>query len=538
MVKIEQKNSIQTFDLEHVNISERIIDFFSKAFSPVSAACAVFLLMLTRVLYFYLASDSKLVGVISDDAFYYIQMARHRIAEGFWTFDGTSVATGFHFLYGYFLAAIYYTLDGIGWRNLYLLVGLFSAFAISLSAFFVCRTVVNVFDRRVIPIVIAPFISTAAMIQSTVMMESWMVLFLSSLTIYLLSVDRPTTHQGALGLILIGIFGSLARTDFGLLPGVFFCMYLLSHKSGCEKIKKSGVILIGAVSGVLIVLAHNYLISGHFSQASVQTKFYWSSISGHSIKPAMGLVKYILVPDLSILHGFKKASITYFSLALMISSALFLSARKSEKNWKQALVLSFGCTITIIGYIVFYRYNSQSIQIWYAANFIAPIAIGLSSIFHFAFRSRSFIPALIGLTFYVIACLSHVFVMPWPHQSSMMQAGISIKHLNSSDRYASWNAGIISYFSQKPVINIDGLTNDEVLPYIKSNRLFEYFKEKKIGYVVDFKAMVEEVALRIRGGYNCEKIDKILTPLNQVDGDLEKWGDSHIFIFKVNQDCL
>ena len=103
---------------------------------PSIAAClAVFLLMTVRVIYFYYSPDEILIGVIPDDAFYYMQLAKHRETEGFWTFDGTSPATGFHFLYGYLLFFIYSIFGQIDWRQLFLIIGGSATVLISLAAY-------------------------------------------------------------------------------------------------------------------------------------------------------------------------------------------------------------------------------------------------------------------------------------------------------------------------------------------------------------------------------------------------------------------
>src|SRR5262245_13146339 len=125
----------------------------SLAKSPsLIVAAAVFALMTARVIYFGLSADESLINVIPDDAFYYIQLARHRVADGFWTFDGASPATGFHLLYGYFLVALFSFFGDVGWRELYAVIGIIASSSIAASAYFTCRAVEMVLDRKVVPI--------------------------------------------------------------------------------------------------------------------------------------------------------------------------------------------------------------------------------------------------------------------------------------------------------------------------------------------------------------------------------------------------
>jgi len=153
------------------------VEFISRHLASIAAYLTVFILMITRVIFFYNAPDSVLIGVIPDDAFYYMQMAKHRAFDGFWTFDGTSAATGFHFLYGYFLVFLYSIFGEIDWRQLYLIVGGASAIFVGLAAYLVSRSAENLFGRNSILLAVAPFFTLAALTQSTVMMESWLVIF-------------------------------------------------------------------------------------------------------------------------------------------------------------------------------------------------------------------------------------------------------------------------------------------------------------------------------------------------------------------------
>src|SRR5689334_6011506 len=92
----------------------------------IALAVSILLLLAVRFLFFAFSPQKDLIGIIPDDAFYYIQMSTHRAQDGVWTFDGTAPATGFHFLYGYFLALILKLFPGTSWTNIYIIVGVAS----------------------------------------------------------------------------------------------------------------------------------------------------------------------------------------------------------------------------------------------------------------------------------------------------------------------------------------------------------------------------------------------------------------------------
>src|SRR5262249_29204789 len=62
---------------------------------------------LVRLALFLREPLAQQIGVIPDDAFYYLVAARHFAQLGVWTFDGLAPASGFHLLYAYLLAALF-----------------------------------------------------------------------------------------------------------------------------------------------------------------------------------------------------------------------------------------------------------------------------------------------------------------------------------------------------------------------------------------------------------------------------------------------
>lgn len=502
------------------------------------AALAVFLLLLARTAYFYLAPDAVLVGVIPDDAFYYMQMAKHRVADGLWTFDGSSAATGFHLLYGYFLALVYWVTGDITWRQLHLLVSSLASVSIAVAALLTYRAAAVVFDRTVAPLAIAPFLTAVSLIQSTAMMESWLVLLLSALTVSAVVRTNPPGLPEKAALFAIGLLGSLARTDYGMLPGfLFVCALGLYRAVPPVFLRRTAIVLGGAIIGVMAVLIQNYFISGHFAQASALVKLHWSQLAHHNLVASINLIVSSAVPFFRPLDAAAKPLLAVASIVLLgilIRAALRTFAQQgNDKNC--SLVLLCASVFTIGGYLVFYKHNSGALQVWYSANLIVPVSLVLvGTAFHVFKKGRSW-ATLALLVVYGTSALMDVLSIPWPHQAGMMHAGISLRSEQSTAGFASWNAGIISYFSGKPVVNIDGLTNDEALPYIRSNTLFDYFGERGIRYVVDYEEMLTNPYLRLRGGYEDARINNCIKPLRTIDGGAS--GTTRLKMFEVVPDC-
>jgi hypothetical protein len=404
------------------------------------------------------------------------------------------------------------------------------------AAYFVSRTAEKLFGRKSILLAVSPFISSAALMQSTAMMESWLVLFFSAATIYFLAKENNPSTLVKIALAILGVLGSLSRTDFGMLPGIIFFVYLISNPSlNNYGFKRSIFVLAGAAIGVGIVLMQNLHISGQIFQASAQTKLHWSSVIGHNVLIPINLAMSIVIPFYgSLNHDFQNAAL--FCMACLFAYSWHKSVHEEDrKKYFPPIVL--GCLLTVFGYILFYRYNSQSLQIWYASNFVAPIGIALAAFGFYIFRKKLFIPAFVVFCTFAYISVHSVFSVPYPNQAGMMQAGLFLKEHKSGDVYASWNAGIISYFSGTDLINLDGLTNDGVLPFIKSNSLFDYIKSRNINYLIDYDEELYGRLYRIRGGYLDERMDRCIRPLQAVDGDFPPWGVGRLRVFEVVSDC-
>ena len=52
----------------------------------------------------------------------------------------------------------------------------------------------------------------------------------------------------------------------------------------------------------------------------------------------------------------------------------------------------------------------------------------------------------------------------------------------------SWNAGIVGYYAEQRVVNLDGLINDyELLESLEAGTLSEYVRKKRISYLSDMQ---------------------------------------------------
>jgi hypothetical protein len=522
-----KKNNSYKFD----NIYENyLIQFIS---------IIVFLILATRVLYFSFSADRTLIGVIPDDAFYYFEMAKNRYLFGFWSFDLISTATGFHLLYGYLLFCFFSLFGVLDWHVLFMLIGTLSALSISFSAYLVGRVVKSYFGISSVPVSMALFVTPISISLTTNLMESWLILPLSAATIYLISSQEKLTKFNALLIFLIGIFGSLARSDYGMLPGALVGVFLISYiftKQGKQHIKRAFLILSGSIVGVLMVLLHNLITANNLFQSSAKIKLLWSSVNGHSFAPPLDLISHIFtLPFFQVYSLNLKIAFAGLCLFFLI---LNLKKKKSDNlEYCNKFLIFFGCLFTVIGYIFFYRNNSMSLQTWYSANFIPPLAICTAFVFNKVYGAYTLIPSLAAFILFIAIGTTNIFNVPYAHQAGMYQSALYLRNLSGDHFYGSWNAGILRFFSGKRIVNIDGLANDDVYDYIKSNDLFQYLKLKNIEYIADYKAAILNEGFRKKGGYNDPEFLECLNEILPIDGESPNFDGTRFTLFKIQLPC-
>lgn len=63
----------------------------------------------------------------------------------------------------------------------------------------------------------------------------------------------------------------------------------------------------------------------------------------------------------------------------------------------------------------------------------------------------------------------------------------------------SWNAGIIGYFSERKVVNLDGVVNNEIIRVIKQKDLATYIQEKNILFLADVANQIDSFMNKFSG---------------------------------------
>lgn len=81
--------------------------------------------------------------------------------------------------------------------------------------------------------------------------------------------------------------------------------------------------------------------------------------------------------------------------------------------------------------------------------------------------------------------------------SDLLRMAVWIRdHLPSNAMIGAWNAGIIGYYSQKHVVNLDGVVNSAIIDVNADRRLASYLEARSISYLVDLESQMNAKAVR------------------------------------------
>ncbi len=429
-----------------------------------------------------LAPDTLQVQYTPDDAYYYLVLARNFTVYGTWTFDsGLSVTSGFHPLLAYLLSLVYFLVHptssefvryGIAFTSIATLVAALFTWAVGLKQ-----------NKPYYMLFLALLLSSKNITFNSVSIMEWPLVVLLAcfyFAYFYWNCDHIRKRDIAI-LFLLGLAGSLSRSDFGLMPLSLFiaCLILCSLSKKIEAIYTSFAGLVGATIGLLLVFAHNYFFTGSFLQSSARMKDYWAQTC--NTVEALPLILNLLSID-----SFLNFLLLVALLVILVSAVLLIFAKNIAQGeaisqilglkaleTPRKLTASVAAVLSIVGYLVLYSHSGE-IQPWYTANLTVPMFTILAIVAGYVDNKinkygqsstlGSFIKVGISIVVVLIALHNIATInpidtshSPWPYQQIMLRAGNHLKQQTLDGRIGSWNAGIIGYYQGGAVINIDGL---------------------------------------------------------------------------------
>lgn len=453
----------------------------------------------SRFLWLFNLEENIKVQHIPDDTFYYLNLAKNFASSGIWTFDGgESVSTGFHLFYAYLLAICSFFASS---PTTFLNISIGINFLITVV--FLSIVLLDSLKDYRIGLSIAVVFSTLNFSKNISSLMEWNLVillhYLAIRTLFLLPSKGSLRKDQSFFIFVLGLAGSLGRSDYGLLSGVTFCLfafyYTLTNKDKVL-LEKSFYLLSGACVGLVVMFLHNYAFSGSFLQYSAKVKHWWSEVNHHNWRIAYYGVLRRAVP-FDHLGGL-------WALPLLSSLSIFCGFVSGkfgghiQRSLGAMLIAVLSSVITLAMYVAVYSQNSGSIQPWYTANMFMPVVV---LIFTFLQGFEFFRWKVIGHSLCYAIPLIAAFLLAdttfkhwknpeFSHQEQLYLAAKEIKKDPSLGRVGAWNSGLLGYYSENRVINIDGLVNNDIYDHLIDNDLICYLRQKPINYLVDFNRAV------------------------------------------------
>ena len=475
-------------------------------------------------------TDYVLTVFPNDDTYYYLQAAWNARRLGFVTFDGIHRTNGVQFLWFVLIFLLTFLTSN---KIVLLYATLATSFVLNVLSYLAIWIIGRELNRPLFALLVAaawsvvtfsvPFYSTG-MENSLHALVFWCVIWQT--IVFLKRVQKRETPNW-MGLTVVLVLNAWSRIDSGFLSAIFFgfCLVWLYYKSLNIRalIHKHGRSILMSVSvailGALILPVSYYAMAKTFLPISSLVK---SAPTGpdsndfvilwlHTLRmTAGGLLPQPFGPF--VLVGMSSAA-TLFHLE---RDSLGLVAMRCI--WYLLLGAWMLYHLLLLWSGVLGDWQENFWYYWYLApwHIFLAISFGLLvdrlmtliagegyRLFGIVTEQRGSRLAetarLVAATLAVIVLLLsyrlHVIGVGGDAEPNVYSVGYHAarwvdEYLPEDVTLASWNAGQFGYFSNRPVINLDGLMNnaqyyDDVL--LGDKTLAAYLEEKGVDYVIDYE---------------------------------------------------
>lgn len=432
--------------------------------------------LLIRLVLAWLPQD-KLLYLISDDAYYYFSIARNLVSRGMLSADGISPTNGFHPLWLFVITPIYFFFKNSPWFAIHLVVTL-SAIFDTAAAFLIYKTLEKLGKEKIGFWAAAFYLVNPYGLEHTMNgLETAQNNFFLALLVYLSVKASPEWLKS--GWFYLGVVCGLAllsRTDNLFAVGTLFVYLLWRSRDFTSVSKVFGV----AAALVLPWLVYNYQAFGTIVQTSGSAypfHYHQQYLNEYKTYFSFALIPYLL--KLGI-YSFVWNAFHYGSWIIIAILAGILIYRL--KNWPEKYQSLLWTLVGAGFFISFHTFVRWSVRPWYPqAVFVLTLPAAALTLER---MNRHLVAggALLALFLSIQRVNAEGFRVA---DRSPVMLDIIKNQVPAGDRVGTFNSGFVQYFTDRKVINLDGLVNNEVLSYYKRNEGLDYFRKKNIRYLVD-----------------------------------------------------
>jgi 4-amino-4-deoxy-L-arabinose transferase-like glycosyltransferase len=460
----------------------------------------------------------NLVQIVPDDAFYYLTTAEN-ITSGFGsTFDQIHPTNGYHPLWMAIVVGLSAVFDTTHLINSVLLAGI----ALTLLAAGVClHLVYKLTDNRWFALVGFGlfYLNPAIYLASINMMETSVVVLFFTLALYIILLTAASNYSQrrtvALGMVLGLLF--LARTDQVFFIAAFGGLYLWQAAGGR---RLRAAVILGGVSAIVVApwLIYNLTTFGSILQVSGSAIPYRNNYTFNLLNPVFSeqldaryQEVYRKLPGYFVifLHVSYNSSVLVSGFFVILMGLYWRRFRQDEKHRLFSLAL-----LWIPLAILLFAHGSirLSIRAWYfnhatplvMLTFLYPAYLFIRYHASTPQTERLRIPVRLAAAAFWLACALMLFktgqhyyqntlqaAHRYPQQVEMLAASYWLRDNTEPDAIAaSFNAGIFGFFSERRVVNLDGVINNAAYEAIRTHDLLRFIDTTDADYYIDFNTSI------------------------------------------------
>lgn len=414
-----------------------------------------------------------LINFAHDDSFFYLKIAQNIVNGSGVTFDNISSTNGFHPLYLIIISILFFLLKIIGISSSaqqYLAVFILHIFLIHLIVLIIYRLFRNILSeeyKKYGILVFILFCSSFIFIRDFGLESHVSCILIALYLLISLKIKNQEKIRYYNVFILCGLF--LSRTDylFTLIPFLIFSDYFLNFK------EKRIATLIYNISGVIIITIIYYL--GNY--------IFWGNFQTTSSLMVSTFPKNIFFENLNriLTWNYKLYNQGMRSFIFLFVFTLFIFKKNKDKLDFSLIFLSLGL---IANSLLHLNYNVHGIREWYMTlpTMISGVMIVLL-LEEYNKRIRYLTLMILAMLFSVTFYYSRFVALKWDYAYDY--ALFLKNNTEKMDRIYQYDmSGIVSYFSDRDVINGDGLVNDfNYINYLKNNDIGTYLKINNVKYL-------------------------------------------------------
>ena len=466
-------------------------------------------------------TDYAVANLANDDTFYYLNTALNLHDYGFTTFDGIHPTNGVQFAWYWLLAGVAaFTSDKTAFLQAALMICALLNAASYLFIARLARLIGQPFMGVMLGVawfcycMVAPGFTLQGMENSLHGLVFWALL---AQMLWVLVRNRDVSARDLLLLAALLVLNTWSRVDAGLYSALFAVgigMALWPHVSKRLLLVGPGMVI---AAGAAIMLGGFYLMGGYplpVSGLIKQENFNWDP---EFLRQVIRLVAEFVVP---FKHDALRMVIVLAVVGVVLDRYLGRKQPRRRSNWVRSLG-PFKTLYLLLALGAFAHVNylaGLGKHVTYSSWYMAPLAImavitlalGAYALVQISQARHQRAATVLIAAVYVVGLLGNILfsernlynggadrgIDPPNHYTNRLSTARWIDaNLEPDALLAAWNAGQLGYFSNRRVINLDGLVNSyDYYHNVKrgDEALLDYLETQQVAYITDYTTAIPD----------------------------------------------